>query len=488
MLSVAATVLLAWGVLAFGAVYPWAYWPLLVGASFVGTSSLWFAPSKTVWRDATPHSAAKARMDDWFPPGVIIGLSAASLGTVAQLVPLPSGVLSRVSPATVELLNELGVSSAVAQIAAHPLSVRPEATAVTLAFLIVLTLFLVGLTRAFSTTGTRSIAAGICILGVVVAFTGIVQRTIISTDKIYGFWTPRFARSFYAPFVNRNHFAGWMIMAMPVALGYFAGRLARAMRDVKPGWREKVLWWSSPAANQLVLVAVAILVMGVSLLMSLSRSGVICALLAFVLTGQMIARKQPGTVRKVAGLGYLTFVVVAIAGWVGTDAIAKRFAATEWAATEGRLGAWADGLDVLGRFWPTGTGMNTYGDAMLVHQKYDPTVHYLQAHNDYLQVAAEGGVLVALPALITIGFFVRHVRRRLREDPSESMSYWVRAGACTGLVAIALQETVDFSLQMPANAALFCVLAAIAMHRAPVSHPCDRLRSRGDGQNEGDRL
>jgi len=37
----------------------------------------------------------------------------------------------------------------------------------------------------------------------------------------------------------------------------------------------------------------------------------------------------------------------------------------------------------------------------------------------------------------------------------------------TGLTAIALQETVDFSLQMPGNAALFAVVCAIALHRAP---------------------
>ena len=36
----------------------------------------------------------------------------------------------------------------------------------------------------------------------------------------------------------------------------------------------------------------------------------------------------------------------------------------------------------------------------------------------------------------------------------------------TGLTAIALQETVDFSLQMPGNAALFAVLCAIALHSA----------------------
>jgi hypothetical protein len=41
-------------------------------------------------------------------------------------------------------------------------------------------------------------------------------------------------------------------------------------------------------------------------------------------------------------------------------------------------------------------------------------------------------------------------------------------GAVTGIASIALQETVEFSLQMPGNAALFAVLCGIALHRAPV--------------------
>jgi hypothetical protein len=40
----------------------------------------------------------------------------------------------------------------------------------------------------------------------------------------------------------------------------------------------------------------------------------------------------------------------------------------------------------------------------------------------------------------------------------------VRIGAVTSLIAIALQSLMEFSLQMPGNAALFAVVAALAVH------------------------
>ena len=60
-------------------------------------------------------------------------------------------------------------------------------------------------------------------------------------------------------------------------------------------------------------------------------------------------------------------------------------------------------------------------------------------------------------------------RRRARDTEAGSTAYWLRAGAITAIVAIALQESVDFSLQMPGNAALFAIVCAIAVHRAPLS-------------------
>ena len=86
-----------------------------------------------------------------------------------------------------------------------------------------------------------------------------------------------------------------------------------------------------------------------------------------------------------------------------------------------------------------------------------------RAHNDYLQLLAEGGFLVFVPATIAVVLLAVAVCRRVREASGDSYDYWVRAGAGVGLIAIGIQETVEFSLQIPANAFLFATLAAIAI-------------------------
>ncbi len=60
--------------------------------------------------------------------------------------------------------------------------------------------------------------------------------------------------------------------------------------------------------------------------------------------------------------------------------------------------------------------------------------------------------------LMAAGFLIRDILRRLRSDEDDHATYRIRAGAVTGLVAIAIQELVDFSLQMPGNMVMFAVL------------------------------
>jgi O-antigen ligase len=188
--------------------------------------------------------------------------------------------------------------------------------------------------------------------------------------------------------------------------------------------------------------------------------------LAIAMTGAFVARRRWTGGRTAVAFAYLLFLVVVVVGWVGADAIASRFSDADWAELNARRGAWADANDIRGRFPLVGTGLNTYGTATVLYQRHDTAHRYIAAHNDYLQLAAEGGWLLTVPAAICVFVFAAGVRRRFADETSAS-AYWLRVGAITGIAAIALQETVEFSLQMPGNAALFAALCGIALHRAP---------------------
>ena len=154
-------------------------------------------------------------------------------------------------------------------------------------------------------------------------------------------------------------------------------------------------------------------------------------------------------------------VMLAVLTQVGPGAIAGRFGASRGAVAD-RVLIWHDTLPVLRDFWLTGTGVGTFLTSMGVYQRSSPGVIFNQAHNHYLQVAAEGGLLVGLPVALALAAFVLAARRSLETD--RSGAFWMRAGAASGLCGVAIQSLWETGLTVPANAAMAAVLAAMVVH------------------------
>ena len=440
---------LAWGAFAFGAVYPWAYWPLAAATITIGIAGV-------VLRAGDSRRLGLA--------GPAAGFCAFLIAGFVQLAPMPLTRVASISPETTRVISELNLDVAAGTATRHPLSIAPLSSQIGLVLFASNALLVVGCSRLFAIRGARHTAEALAVLGVALALTGIIQKPLFN-GKIYGFWTPLDGGSPFGPFVNKNHFAGWMLMALPLTLGLLCGGIARGMRGVKPTWRDRVLWLSSSHASRLILLAAGAIVMALSLVLTMSRSGIVALGLAILITGGFVARRLR-TGRRAVAAAYLLVLVVVVVGWAGAETIASRFAEGDWNEFNDRRGPWADAIDIASRFPAAGTGLNTYGVATLFYQRHDLSHHYAEAHNDYLQLAAEGGLLLTIPAALCAGLLMLAVRRRFIQETSTG-AYWLRVGAVTGLIAIALQETVDFSLQMPGNAMLLAVLCAIALHRAP---------------------
>lgn len=445
------TLLVVWATLAFGGVYPWAFWPLLAGVSLVGVMGL----------------ASVPRTGMMLSSGLTVSLALAALGIAIQLIPVSSNLLQILSPNADAYLRESNLAYAFERASGpawHPLSLSPPDTLRFLVFFVTLSLFVAGMVAVLARTGTRTLGGALAVIGAFVAMLGISHAGDAS-GLVYGLWKPvEGGHAIFGPFVNRNHFAGWMAMALGVVLGTMCGRLVGLRHAGARGWRARLLRVVSDHASRLWLNALAASIMALSLVMTASRAGLGALLVAAAILGAFVLRRGATSRRSLLTASALVTIVAVALLWSGPDRLLDRFHRLPGSGVGGRLAAWQDTARMFLDFPLAGVGMNSYGSAMLRYQRggQEP---FFAAHNDYLQLAAEGGLLVSVPLLIVVAFFVREVARRFAERQDDARTYWMRAGAVAGLGAIALQEIVDFSLQIPANALLFCVLAAMAIHR-----------------------
>jgi O-antigen ligase len=407
---------------------------------------------------------------------VTIMLAIVITAVMIQVVPLPASLVDSLSPehdavdyrklfATITMRDEPPALDAGS---ARALSIAPSRTFLGLAFVTAYSLLLIGCVKGLGAVGTLGVVRGVVVLGLIAAFAEIFQKAS-GSSIVYGLFEPR--QIFYqsAPFINRNHTAGWLIMATALALGHLAGSVDFGARAT-PSWRERILWLSSRRASEVVLTGSVIAVMGVAIVLTASRSGFLCLLLVALLFGSFSVRKQSTGWRRALTAGHLVFVLLVAMVMGGVGAVGERFAAARLESVDGRLDVWRDSFRIIGDFPIAGTGFNTYGIAMLHYQQTQHgVVRYIEAHNDYLQLAAEGGLLLGIPVIVLFVVIAREIRRRFAEGRDDKRTYWLRVGAVCGLVAIAFQSIFDFTLQMPGAAVMFILVAAIAMHRRPSS-------------------
>ena len=297
-----------------------------------------------------------------------------------------------------------------------------------------------------------------------IALTGLALTTLVAVQRatspklLYWIWQPLSAgASPYGPFVNRNGLAGWLAMAVPLAIGYALAR--RASRPPAVGGIAARL--AELDATQLLLGGSACLMMG-GLLGSLSRGGIFggaAGLVVFVALVQ--SRRTEG--RAAAGAAAAVAATVAIAAmYANLGALALRMQETTELGEWGRRAIWRDTAAMIRDFPLTGVGAGAFERGMLVYQSGSRHFFFNHAHNEYLQIAAEGGLLVGIPAALAAMAAIVAIARRLRAD--QSAMFWIRAAAVGGIVAVAVQSLFDTGLRTPANGVLFAVIAAIALH------------------------
>ena len=400
-------------------------------------------------------------------------LVAIALVIVVQLLPLPAALVDAVSPGAARVRSALQFTPlAPAPGTLVPLSVDPLSTAAALG-VVMLGILSFWVARALFSSGghTRAFCRALAVIGALVSVAALLQKAI--APKLLLFAVEPVARSTnpFGAFTNRNHMAAWLLLVATPLAGYLIARLRIHHEDFRGHWRP---WVRHFLSSGMALTAIALVVVLVTLLSTLSRSGIIglgaAAVVAwrFGLPRMRLERSSLPVTLGIAGVALVVLMVfVDLDGWA--TRLHESLGNSDGASFS-RTTIWRETLPVIRDFPVTGTGAGTYGDAMTQYQQSRVWVgsmqrwaHFNNAHSHYVQLLSEGGVLLAMPVIIALAVFVKLARAAVVADKGEM--FWVRVGAAAGLAGLAVQSLWEVALTMPANAVLAGVLAGLVLYQ-----------------------
>ena len=463
---------LAFSVAAIGSVHRWAYVPLWFGCVALAVLEMARARAR-----ASLRRRVGARVATLHPSGRWLALddraSAGREGWSVDLGPHPARSAPLLWPG---LAFMAWVLFQLVPLPAGPTTISRVHTVRGLAFLSACLAVHLAAAGTFASARARQrFRRFVAYLGSAVAITGLVQLGA-GTARIYGIFEPHEdSAAIFGPFVNRNHFAGYMLLVIPICLSQLARAQERYAGSLGPraNLRRHLVKLGRPEGTALVEAAAPVFLTTGALAATTSRG----ALLAFVGALALTAARAVRHRKSSAALWAAAVFIVVSGAWVGFDQLQKRFGRVSREAT-GRYEVWKDSLSRMEGRWLTGYGFNTFAIAMSrvaswtlpagstpwpdwfhpvgeegvpvgtrVPARAPGLAWYREAHNEYLQVLVETGV----PGLLLAAAAAAAVLRRARGDQ------WLMAG----LLALFLHCFVDFDLQIPAIAVLASAVAAL---------------------------
>jgi O-antigen ligase len=431
---------------AFGTVEQWSL-TIMEGASFLALCVL-------------ALSAYRRKEGLYSVPGAL-PLALLLLYAIIQIVPLPPWVVRAISPGTFSLYEStIGVVEPPGWVS---LSINRRATLLEFFRLASYASFYFVTVQLLTRKDLLKKAAGTAVVLVALISLAALFQFILTGDRIFFFReVPENAHPF-GPYVNRNHYAGLVEMVFPLALSIFLFYLPAA-RYVS--FRERLSGIFSEKSTNVHLLGFSILLMATTTFLSQSRAGAVSMVLSAVFFFLLLARAT-GERRFVL---MPTFLLVLLSvGWFGWDPIVARFGkalSAEGVTHHLRPLVWIDSLQIITDFPLTGAGIGSFSSIYPAYRHIEGSENILlHAHNDYIELAAEGGLI----AMLLTGWFLLSVIRnsyasfRKRRD---IYSIYLTIGGFTGILAILLHSITDFNTHIGANGLYFFFLLGFTVSAA----------------------
>jgi O-antigen ligase len=363
---------------------------------------------------------------------ILFAMIVLSVYPVFQLIPLPFSIVTKTSPGIKEIVT---LSPDITPVS-HSISIYPFATETGLSHLLAyLMLFFVTVFGIQDKARLYKMLKALAVFGFIVAVFGIIQHAA-GNGKIYWFRELTHGGSPFGPFVNRNHFAGFIGMIIPLSLG--VGLMSRSI-------------------EKKIMYAFFSITMAVALFFSLSRGGIV-SFFAGIMVFVFVIFGKTYSMKRLVPVFLFVLVLVTYLLYLGITPIVDRFAQTE-VTNEQRLIAWQGAVSALKDYPVFGTGLGTFQYIFKIYKPEGLYRYWDHAHNDYLELLLEVGIVGAI--IIAILFFLGV--KAIVNAPWKGKEVYLNAAFLSSITTIAVHSVVDFNLHIPSNAILFFLISGIAV-------------------------
>jgi O-antigen ligase len=407
----------------------------------------------------------------WVVAAVLITIEAMTRGVKVSLDTLQLPIVGLLLIGVIQLLPLGSVPvDGLTTAASSTLSADPYATRLFVLKLAVFVFFFAAcLSYIDSDRRLKILLYGIVAFGAVMAFYGIMQR-LANPDGIYGLRETPQAIPF-GPYVNQHHFASLMLMTGGLAASVvFSDRIGR---------------------NTRFACAAALVIMGSAVVFTSSRGGLLgfgamIGLVAFF----KLARDREAASRSTearetlrhratvfAGLIALTAVIVGVVLFLGAgDSLLRGTGVVNADAdfSSGRFHFWPIALTIFFAHPILGAGFDAFAVSFTQHDTRSGLFRVEQAHNDYLQILADAGIV---GFIFVAAFIVLLFKKGVATVAATRGTRRAAAiGALAGCFGLLIHSFFDFPLRTFANSFFFLILVTMATvniddHDTPASEP-----------------
>jgi O-antigen ligase len=257
--------------------------------------------------------------------------------------------------------------------------------------------------------------------------------------------------------MNPNHYALLLNLAICVGVGYLYTRSMKVLRGRKLNLRRIV---GMADSARLAWIVVWLALIGFGVFASLSRMGTIAM---FVCLGSMLAagRLAKGERRRTVIVFSVFFAIVSLGLYVGVENLLERYASMAQSGylERDRIPIWRDAWPMASTTLWFGKGLGSFMWTFPAYETMEPDIPAMYAHNDYLEVVAEIGIVgFALMIWAFVLCWRSAIRNLLSGDP---LVRGIGVATIGALAATAIQEITDYSLYIPGAAAMFILLIAL---------------------------